>query len=91
MESTFLRRQGRTGTIWASSFVRALAGQWGTTGDPTVLRSLGQFVPMTAPDRSGPRVEDRTGQLLAWTRSGEITYGDAEFLLALDESTAWHR
>jgi hypothetical protein len=76
-------------SIWTSSLVRALAGQWGTSGDPTVLRSLGQFVPMTAADRSGPRVEDRTGQLVEWTRSGELTYGDAELLLALDESTAW--
>jgi len=78
-----------TGTIWTSSLVRALAGQWGTTGDPTVMRSLGQFVPLTTPDRPGPRVEDRTGRLLAWTRSGELTYGDAELLLGLDESTAW--
>jgi hypothetical protein len=91
MKSTHLRRRGRTGTIWTSPFVRALAGQFGTTGDPTVMRSLGQFVPLSAPDRPGPRVEDRTGQLLEWTRSGELTYGDAEFLLALDESTAWRR
>lgn len=80
-------------SIWASRLVRSLAGQWGTTDDPTVLRSLGQFVPLSAP---GPRPrpaldpEDRTDELLAWTRSGELTYGEAERLMALDEATPWH-
>ena len=35
------------GSIWTSRLVRALAGQFGTGGDPTVLRSLGQLVPLT--------------------------------------------
>jgi hypothetical protein len=75
--------------IWANRLVRSLAGQWGTTGEPTVLRCMGQLVPLTAPPRPGPPSGDRTENLAAWSRSGELTYGEAEMLLALDESTAW--
>ena len=83
---------GREGSFWAKPLARALSGQFGTSGDPTVLRSLGQFVPLTPsapPARSAPRCEDRSERLLEWSRSRQLTYGDAEALLALDESTAW--
>jgi hypothetical protein len=78
--------------FWARPLVRALAGQFGTSGDPLVLRSLGQFVPL-APSavsaRRDPRPDDRGERLLEWSRSELLTYGDAETLLALDESTSW--
>jgi len=92
-----------TGSIWESRLLRALAGQWGTSGDPTVLRSMGQFVPLTRPEPldlepqntephdTAPRSGDRADRLLAWTRTGQLTYGEAESLLALDESTSWRR
>jgi hypothetical protein len=81
------------GSIWESRFVRALAGQWGTSGDPTVLRSMGQFVPLTrpTPQATGQRSDERADRLLAWTRTGRLTYGEAESLRALDESTSWRR
>jgi hypothetical protein len=82
----------RTTSIWANRLVRSLAGQWGTTNEPTVIRSLGRFVPLSAPgpkDRPGLDAETRTDRLLEWTRSGHLTYGEAELLLALDESPLW--
>ena len=85
---------GRGESFWARPLVRALAGQFGTSGDPTVLRSLGQFVPLSPSEpsvRRDPRSSDRSERLLEWSRSGRLTYGDAERLLALDESTAWRR
>jgi hypothetical protein len=80
-----------TGSLWESRFLRSLAGQWGTSGDPTVLRSMGQFVPLTRPTprATGQRSDERADRLLAWTRTGQLTYGGAESLLALDETTAW--
>jgi hypothetical protein len=82
------------GSFWSRPLVRALAGQFGTSGDLSVLRSLGQFVPLTpsaVSTRRDPRPGDRSERLLEWSRSERLTYGDAETLLALDESTAWHR
>jgi hypothetical protein len=83
------------GSIWANRFLRSLAGQWGTSGEPTVLRSLGQFVPLTAPRPQGrpdPIIDDQDDQddrLLAWARPGQLSYGEAELLSALDDSTPW--
>jgi hypothetical protein len=37
---------------------------------------------------SRPR-PDRGDLLAEWTRSGELTYGEAESLMALDETTPW--
>lgn len=84
-------RRMTAGSIWESSFLRALAGQFGTSGDPTVLRSMGQFVPLTAsePTVARPSSDDQADRLLAWTGTGQLTYGEAESLLALDESTSW--
>ncbi len=91
MRARLWRLRIGTGSIWESSFMRSLAGQWGTSGDPTVLRSMGQFVPLTAtkPQTPGPRSDERPDRLLAWAGSGQLTYGEAESLLALDESTSW--
>jgi len=61
--------------------------------DPAVMQSLGRYVPLTtpwAPRRPVSAPADRTDRPLAWTRSGALTYGDAEFLMALDESTPWN-
>jgi hypothetical protein len=35
-----------------------------------------------------PRGE-RNDLLAAWTRSGDLSYGEAELLMALDETTSW--
>ena len=88
-----MKTRGTT-SIWASRLVRSLAGQWGTSGDPTVMRSLGQFVPLNRPaPQARPALggDDRADLLLEWSRSGRLSYGDAELLLALDESTPWRR
>jgi hypothetical protein len=72
--------------------LRSLGGQWGTSGEPMVLRSLGQFVPLTAPRpkvRPNPITDDQEDRLLAWARSGQLRYLEAELLSALDESTPW--
>ena len=40
---------------------------------------------------SGPRRPPERGERLqAWTRTQQLTYGEAEALLALDESTPWY-
>ena len=83
-----------TTSIWANRMLRSLAGQWGTSGDPTVMRSLGQFVPLTGPApqaRPALSADERAERLLEFSRSGELSYGDAELLVALDESTPWRR
>jgi hypothetical protein len=42
------------------------------------------------PARRLPRTPEERGDLLAtWARSGHLTYGDAELLMALDETTDW--
>jgi hypothetical protein len=92
MRKSLARSFKGTGSIWSNRLLRGLAGQWGTDGDPVVLRSLGQFVPLTAPrpqERAATPSDDRTDRLLAWARSGRLTYGEAELLSALDESTPW--
>jgi hypothetical protein len=63
-----------------------------STGDVEVIRlasahaapdSLGTTVPLGAGGR------ERSDLLSEWTRSGHLTYGDAELLVALDETTPW--
>jgi len=92
MRARSKRSRRGEGSIWANGFLRSLAGQWGTSGEPTVLRSTGQFVPLTAPrpqSRPSLPTDDQGDRLLAWARSGRLSYGEAERLLALDESTSW--
>ncbi len=89
---SLLRRSAHAQSIWSSGFIRALAGQGGgATGAGTVLRSLGQFVPLThgTPQWSGLSGGDRDDVVLELTRSGELSVAEAEQLLALDESTPW--
>ena len=81
-----------TTSIWANRMLRSLAGQWGTSGDPTVMRVMGQFVPLGGPGPEAPpalTADERTARLLEWSHSEGLSYGDAELLLALDESTPW--
>ena len=58
-----------------------------------VARSMGRYVP---PDQTAAAVFRRgtprasRGELLTeWTRSQTLTYGEAELLMALDETTPW--
>jgi hypothetical protein len=58
-----------------------------------VARSMGRYVrldPTAAAARplDTPRTT-RSEQLAEWTRSGALTYGEAELLMALDETTPW--
>ena len=80
--------RGGTGPVWANRLLRSLAGQWGTSADPRVLRSMGQFVPLT--ESGARRPPERGERLQAWTRTQQLTYGEAEALLALVESTPWY-
>jgi hypothetical protein len=54
---------------------------------------MGRYVPL---DQTAGAVlrrgTPRSGQgelLTEWTRSGTLTYGEAELLMALDETTPW--
>lgn len=73
----------------------SLMGQWAAKGDPALMQHLGRYVPLTAPWSLRPSepigAVDHPDRLLAWTRSGALTYGEAELLLVLDESTPWRR
>ncbi len=84
----------RRAVTWAVRVLHALApGSRGTGGGPAVVQVMGRLVsldPQPAPARRLPRTpEERTDLLATWARSGYLTYGDAELLMALDETTAW--
>lgn len=91
--TSFVRRCGHAGALWADRLAYSLMGQWATKGDPALMRCLGQYVPLTTPWSPRPTEQlgaaDRAVHLLAWTRSGVLTYGEAELLMVLDESTSW--
>lgn len=79
---------------------RRLAVKWAVrvlrTGDgPAVVQVMGRLVSLDAPPAPArPRTltpEQRSDLLSAWAHSGHLTYGEAELLMALDESTAWGR
>ena len=79
---------------WKQRLIRNLAqGQIATVGGVTVTRSI---APLAAVDSrpparhllGRPRVE-RSDLLAEWTRSGELSCGEAEALMALDETTSW--
>jgi len=72
-----VRSERPRGSIWTSRLVRALGGQFG--GDPTVLHSLEQFVPLGATGRTTPPHE--------WG----LTRDETELLQELDGSTPWYR
>lgn len=89
---SLLHRDGHATPKWLTGVIRVL-GTGGSVGDTPVLRSLGQFVllaPHNARGPSGPGRHDRDDLLSQWTRSGHLTADDAEWLLALDESTRWY-
>jgi hypothetical protein len=53
---------------------------------------MGQLIPLGAPGlkkNAGLDAETGPDRLREWTQSGQLTYGEAELLLVLDESTAW--
>ena len=56
---------------------------------------MGRLVSLDAPPAPArPRTlttEQRSDLLSTWAHSGHLTYGEAELLMALDESTAWGR
>ena len=79
---------------WAVRVLHALApGSRGTDGGPAVVQVMGRLVSLDAqPAPARPRTltpEQRSGLLATWAHSGHLTYGEAELLMALDESTAW--
>jgi hypothetical protein len=69
----------------------------GLSADGTPVRMvglMGQMHYVAPPGTSSAwssRVEGDTkmDRLLAWTATGTLTWGDAELLLALDETTPW--
>jgi hypothetical protein len=79
---------------WTRRAVRGLARAHGAgNGHATVVRSMGQLVaidsrPAARHLLAQPRGE-RNDLLAAWTRSGDLSYGEAELLMALDETTSW--
>jgi hypothetical protein len=58
-----------------------------------VARSMGRYAALdptaTAVLRLGPFRATRSELLAEWTCSGTLTYGEAELLMALDETTPW--
>jgi hypothetical protein len=58
-----------------------------------VARSMGRHVPLdqtaAAVLRRGTPRASRGELLTEWTRSKTLTYGEAELLMALDETTPW--
>jgi hypothetical protein len=79
---------------WTRRVVRGLARSHGAgNGDVTVLRGMGQLVALDSRPAARhlldlPRAE-RSDLLVEWTRSGELSYGEAEQLMALDATTRW--
>jgi hypothetical protein len=84
------------GTAWA--WIRRLIRGSGRSYPASVegvlvARSMGRYAasnPTAASARRlGPPREARSELLAEWTRSGALTYGEAERLMALDETTPW--
>jgi hypothetical protein len=80
--------------VWARRVVRGLSRMSaGATETGTVVRVMGQLVPLDSRPAARSvlaRPRRDCGELLAeWARSGGLTYGEAEALMALDETTSW--
>jgi hypothetical protein len=79
---------------WTRRVIQGMArGHVATVGGATVVRSMGQLVALDSPPAADhslslPRA-GRNDLLAEWTRSGHLSYGDAERLMALDETTNW--
>ena len=73
------------------------AGRWlrallASPAHPPVAQALGYYVALPAPAQAPglPRdPEARLVRTLGWAISGDLTWSDAETLLALDETTDW--
>jgi hypothetical protein len=89
-----LLREPKAARNWTRRLIRGLArSHEATSGDVTVVRSMGQLVSLDSRPAarhllSRPRAE-RSDLLAEWTRSGDLTYGEAELAMALDETTSW--
>jgi hypothetical protein len=92
---TLSRKRGRGGT-WA--WIRRLVPSSGWTYPAAVegalvARSMGRYVALDATAGAARRLctprTTRSELLAEWTRSGSLTYGEAELLMALDETTPW--
>lgn len=86
----------RLAVKWAVRVLHALApGSRGTGDGPAVVQVTGRLVSLDAPPAPArPRTltpEQRSDLLATWAHSGHLTHGEAELLMALDESTAWER
>jgi hypothetical protein len=92
---TLSREHGRgAARAWIRRFIRGSSWNCSPALESLlVARSMGRYVPM---DQTAAAVlrrgTPRAGQgelLTEWTRSGTLTYGEAELLVALDETTPW--
>ena len=74
----------------ARNMVRGLV--WSTGNVDAIRASDGHAAPdpQTAKEQLGAGRPSRDALLADWTRSGDLTYGDAELLVALDDTTPWH-
>lgn len=91
---SLLHGDGHTAPGWLSGITKIFTGRGGgAVGDVPVPPSRGQFVMLEPYDvrpsaGAGRRLRDEV--LMQWTRSGHLTAGEADELLALDESTRWY-
>ena len=76
-------RLGRTASGIVHRYVTA-----GSSGDLPVVRVMGQLVPLR-PAAVPADAFDGVELLLAWVKSGDLTWQQAEALLALDKATPW--
>jgi hypothetical protein len=92
---TLARKTTSPGTrAWVRRVVRGLSRtSAGATEIGTVVRVMGHLVPLDT--RPAARsvlarpLPDRDELVAEWTRSGDLTYGEAQALMALDETTSW--
>jgi hypothetical protein len=85
--------RARLAAKWGRRALLALAPDRVPAGGPAVVRVAGRLVSLDAhpaPVHRLPRTaEERTGEVARWAHSGHLTFGEAELLMALDETTAW--
>ena len=83
-ESTRWKRLGSA----AARLTHRLA-QSGVSQDYGVVRCMGQLVALRPGMPSARHAANRDAAVLAWVRSGDVTWGEAEALYVLDVTTAW--
>jgi hypothetical protein len=93
---TLSHEHGRESTrAWIRRWIRGSGRNYPPAAMESLLvaRSMGRYVPpdptAAAVPRLGTARATRSELLAEWTRSGALTYGEAELLTALDETTAW--